>query len=454
MPHIHTHHLLKTHHNTHNLSVFIIFILFIAFFTFFTILINPININNPNKSIPTTIPDHIIHKLRLSVTFLPLKDLRFSHIPLQGHTWFMSSLYDTHQQGQVQFQKFPSQSSQNRLLCLMGRDTHDGSWNSYALAWPDALPYNSTFMPGLTFVSYNHYSYENLWHGLSALVPFVAWHRMNNCSRRPARWVLYHWGELRLGLGPWVRSLMEATFDGPVNVEGLGGAGDGPVCFEEAVVMRHNEGGMWREKRMEVYDLMRCKARIYCGVGSEGRDGSIGMTLFLRRGARSFKNQSVVEEIFRRECGKVEGCRFMVAHSNNLTFCDQVKVMSKTDILISPHGAQLTNLFLMDRNSSVMEFFPKGWLKLAGVGQYVYHWIASWSGMNHHGAWRDPNGDHCPYNEDDRRCMSIYKSGRIGHNRTYFAEWARNVLALVNSTKMVQTSFKSTSSSPICNCAS
>ena len=132
----------------------------------------------------------------------------------------------------------------------------------------------------------------------------------------------------------------------------------------------------------------------------------------------------------------------------------QVKLMSMADILISPHGAQLTNMFLMERNSSVMEFFPKGWLKQAGVGQYVYHWIASWSGMKHQGSWRDPNGDECPYAEDDRRCMSIYKSGRIGYNETYFAEWARKVLAEVRTRKIEQASMKSTAPSSIdCACS-
>ena len=62
-----------------------------------------------------------------------------------------------------------------------------------------------------------------------------------------------------------------------------------------------------------------------------------------------------------------------------------------------------------------MEFFPKGWLKLAGIGQFVYQWMASWSGMRHQGAWRDPHGLTCPYNEDDRRCMSIFKGGTIGY---------------------------------------
>ncbi|XP_038905835.1 uncharacterized protein LOC120091787 [Benincasa hispida] len=110
--------------------------------------------------------------------------------------------------------------------------------------------------------------------------------------------------------------------------------------------------------------------------------------------------------------------------------------MGKTDILVSPHGAQMTNMILMNRNSSVMEFFPKGWLKLAGIGQYVYHWIASWSGMRHQGAWRDPHGPPCPYAPDDRRCMSIYKSGTIGYNRTHFSEWAKNVLNEVKMRKI------------------
>ncbi|KAL0365193.1 UNVERIFIED_CONTAM: hypothetical protein Sangu_0616900 [Sesamum angustifolium] len=248
---------------------------------------------------------------------------------------------------------------------------------------------------------------------------------------------------------------MEATFGEPLNIEKFNGIGGGnmtdPACFEKAVVMRHNEGGMSREKRLQVYDLLRCKARVLCNVSLEGRfrevDGKgfpvIGMTMFMRTGPRSFKNDSAVIGIFNKACRNVDGCRLTVAYANNLTFCQQVKLMSSTDILVSPHGAQLTNMFLMDRNSSVMEFFPKGWLKLAGIGQYVYHWIASWSGMNHRGAWRDPGGDRCPFPDDDRRCMSIYKKSRIGYNERYFSEWARSVLSDVKSRKTQDISNKS-----------
>ncbi|OWM63627.1 hypothetical protein CDL15_Pgr008170 [Punica granatum] len=398
-------------------------------------------------------------KLRHSVTFLPLKDLRYADKALVGHTWFMSSMYDTHEEEEVQYQQFPSDLSLGRVLCLKGRDNHDGSWNSYALAWPETLPYNATYMPGLTFVSYNHYNYDNIWHGLSAIFPFVAWHQMNRCQPSPDRWVLYHWGELRSGMGPWLRNVTQATFDQPPYIEVFDGLEDDstPVCFEKAVVMRHNEGGMSRQRRMEAYDLMRCKARAYCGLGpvrdfglgNESHPGvlDIGMTMYMRTGPRSFRNETAVIKIFQRECAKVEGCRLMVAHSNNLSFCEQVKLMSLTDILVSPHGAQLTNMFLMDRNSSVMEFFPKGWLQLAGVGQYVYHWIASWSGMRHMGAWRDPDGEHCTYPENDRRCMSTYKSGLIGHNETHFSEWARTVLAQAKARK-TEEALKNNSSSP------
>lgn len=128
--------------------------------------------------------------------------------------------------------------------------------------------------------------------------------------------------------------------------------------------------------------------------------------------------------------------------------------MSMTDVLASPNGAQLTNLFLMDRNSSVMEFLPKGWQRYAGIGQYVYRWLASWSGMRFQGAWWDPVGKECPYPGDAVRCFDIYKNGRIGHNRTHFSEWTRKVLAEVKLRKIGETvSYKKQSPTGACACS-
>jgi hypothetical protein len=45
--------------------------------------------------------------------------------------------------------------------------------------------------------------------------------------------------------------------------------------------------------------------------------------------------------------------------------------MSKTDILLSVHGAQLANMIFMSPGGRVLEMFPKGWLELAGHGQYI-----------------------------------------------------------------------------------
>jgi hypothetical protein len=122
---------------------------------------------------------------------------------------------------------------------------------------------------------------------------------------------------------------MQANF-GDVKIEGFGG--DGPYCFEKAVVMRHNEGSMGKERKLQVFDLLRCNARRFCGISPEGKgqetnergEPIIRLTLLMRTGSRSFKNASAVTDIFARECAKVEGCTFKVAQSENLSFCDQV----------------------------------------------------------------------------------------------------------------------------------
>lgn len=270
-----------------------------------------------------------ISKLRDSVSFFPLKDLRFAKNAMEGNTWFMSSLNDTREANEAEYLYFPSEMSKGRLLCIKGNDMKDGTRNSYALAWPEALPHPAKFMEGLTFVSDTYYDYVNLWHGLCAMAPFVRWSIKNDCPR-PTRWVLFHWGELRSKMGSWVQHLMEASF-GEVKIEGLE-EGDRPYCFEKAVVMRHNEGSMGKEEKLQVSDLLRCKTRRFCGIDPSGKgrevdergEPIIKLTLLMRSGYRSFKNATAVIDIFARECANVDGCMLKVAQSEDLNFCDQV----------------------------------------------------------------------------------------------------------------------------------
>lgn len=63
-------------------------------------------------------------------------------------------------------------------------------------------------------------------------------------------------------MGPWIQNITRASF-GEVPVETLTKGGDGPYCFEKAVVMRHNAGCMGKERKLQVFDLLRCKARSF-----------------------------------------------------------------------------------------------------------------------------------------------------------------------------------------------
>lgn len=162
---------------------------------------------------------------------------------------------------------------------------------------------------------------------------------------------------------------------GEVKVERFDRGDNVPYCFEKAVVMRHEMSQIGQENMLKTFDLLRCKARSYCGINTAGKGREINekgfpiirLTLLMRRGSRSFKNATAVTDIFAKECARVEGCILHVVQSDDLSFCDQVRVLTNTDIVASPCGAQLTNMLFMDPGSSVMEFYPKGWLEYAPI---------------------------------------------------------------------------------------
>jgi hypothetical protein len=266
--------------------------------------------------------DDLVNRLRTSATFLPLKDTR-----RRSEEWFISTLDDVSEPtGEAKNLVFPSGASYGRVLCLAAPSRHDGTENAYALAWRDALPQGATLRPGLAFVSETVYGHTNMWHGLTALIPFASWHSRSGCAARPARWALFHHGEVRMRWSGWLTALAEATTSANMTIETFGTPE--PVCFEQAVVFRRNMEGLSRERLLGACDFMRCKARAHCGVADVTGAGSgrgLRVTLLFRTGARAFKDEAAVTRVFQKECARVDGCTLATARSDNGTFCDQVR---------------------------------------------------------------------------------------------------------------------------------
>lgn len=76
-----------------------------------------------------------------------------------------------------------------------------------------------------------------------------------------------------------------------------------------------------------------------------------------------------------------------VAYFEQVPFAKQVAVLMQTDILVSPHGAQLTGLpFMATRCSAVIELFPTGYFEpvffgslaaAAGIRQHAYVYLGT-----------------------------------------------------------------------------
>lgn len=114
--------------------------------------------------------------------------------------------------------------------------------------------------------------------------------------------------------------------------------------------------------------------------------------------------------------------------------------MMETDILVSVHGAQLTNMIFMSPGGRLLEMFPRGWLELAGGGQYIYRQLALWNGLVHEGYWRDQDQPECPSQNDKAQCFTFYKDQSVGINVTYISGWLGGVLDDFKSVKLAESS--------------
>ncbi|KAL2610831.1 hypothetical protein R1flu_022523 [Riccia fluitans] len=394
--------------------------------------------------------------LESSNVFLELKDTREPGLSDESH-WFMSTVKVSDQRsGFPEEFQFPSELSQGRILCFMGNSTHDGTENKYGFAYRDYLPRGSTLLPGLTLVADSYWDYTNIWHGMSALVNFISIRTRENCVV-PERLLLFHWGEVVPSMASWVDELLHASFGKKLELEKLDRGRDKPVCLERAIVNRRGLGGMSVPNMNILFDSIRCRSYKFCGVHmpQTSTKSSIHITLLLRTGARAWKNATSVKEVIHRQCQRLDLCTFEASYIDNLTFCQQVALMSRTDVLVSTHGAQLTNMMFMPKGSYVMEMMPKGWLEFAGVGQYIYSWLAEWTNLNHGGVWHDTEGPDCPYDSSETlKCFLFFKDRTVDHNQTQLAEWTSTTLekAKLSKQKEMEVNGNRTSVPPPCPC--
>ncbi|KAJ7284273.1 hypothetical protein O6H91_Y341500 [Diphasiastrum complanatum] len=265
------------------------------------------------------------------VKFLPLNDLERFKVNAEKHGihGFISEIWGRGDAvGPPEFLYFPSNISHDRLLCIKGNHTKNGTENFYGFAFRESLPSGSVFEPGTTLISNTYWDFTNPWHSMFNLVQFIYWNMHHGC-RGANRLLLYHLGELRDSMGSWISNLLLSNhlpwrsdtqiFSGP------------PVCFEQAVVSRIGIGGVPYFTLQELFKEARCQARRMCNVPFSRTGPSTKkishVTLMVRERARGYADLSSWEDVVRKSCEKVEGCSWSVMHIANLTFCQQVSIM-------------------------------------------------------------------------------------------------------------------------------
>ena len=142
--------------------------------------------------------------------FLPLKDASLKGLTDTDTNWFMSGLRGKQAAGEAESFDLPCDDPDGRILCVQGNDIRDGTRNSYGFFHVAALPPNSIFLNGTTFVNDNYWDYVNLWHGMNSVVNIALWRKRNECTK-PDRMLLYHWGEFRNSSTDWLSTLLHAT---------------------------------------------------------------------------------------------------------------------------------------------------------------------------------------------------------------------------------------------------
>jgi Glycosyltransferase 61 len=98
-----------------------------------------------------------------------------------------------------------------------------------------------------------------------------------------------------------------------------------------------------------------------------------------RKKTRRLQNLGAVVRAIEREMNKEPfKAKFVVSDFEDRTFQEQVQFLSGVDVLVSPHGAQLTGIPFLPNCARVLELFPAGYL----IPQY-FGSLAAVAGVQH-----------------------------------------------------------------------
>lgn len=132
-------------------------------------------------------------------------------------------------------------------------------------------------------------------------------------------------------------------------------------------------------QKEEHAQLMRQRTAEYYNISMEGCQPGKDYPVIniLNRGGNSTRSL-LNAELVRTYLSKMTDKPVQIGYFEGREFLDQISFMMNTDILISPHGAQLTTVNFMPKCGGVFEVFPKGyWLP------HFFGALAASSGLQH-----------------------------------------------------------------------
>jgi hypothetical protein len=124
-----------------------------------------------------------------------------------------------------------------------------------------------------------------------------------------------------------------------------------------------------------------------------------------RKGDRELLNADLIVNTLKEQLPEImtdNGRNISLTYFEDATFAEQVEFFSSADILISPHGAQLTGLPFMPNCGTVLEIFPKGYYH-----PFYFGSLAAASGLNHNFISMTKKGD---WRNEAARTMQTFKA--------------------------------------------